>query len=101
MGARIYKPAKNAMQSGKAASEHWVLDFEPAAPFGRDPLMGWTTMTDMTRQEKLTFPDKDSAIAYAEAHGISYCLLPEHDPRPKRKSYADNFRFGRKRNWTH
>ncbi|MGA7609796.1 MAG: NADH dehydrogenase ubiquinone Fe-S protein 4, partial [Xanthobacteraceae bacterium] len=28
MFARIYKPAKTAMQSGKANTKAWVLDFE-------------------------------------------------------------------------
>jgi len=101
MIARIYRPVKSAMQSGRANTRHWVLDFEPQEPYGRDPLMGWTTMTDMTRQEKLTFASKEEAIAYAEAHGIPYRLLKPHAPSPKHKSYSDNFRFGRKRNWTH
>ena len=29
MTARIYKPAKTAMQSGTAKTKEWVLDFEP------------------------------------------------------------------------
>ena len=101
MLARIYRPAKNAMQSGQARSEGWVLEYEPEQPYGRDPLMGWTTMKDMRRQVKMRFPDRESAIAFAERHGIPYRVMPEHAPKPKTKSYADNFRFGRKRNWTH
>jgi len=101
MTARIYRPAKNAMQSGRARTEKWVLEFEPQKPYGRDPLMGWTTMSDMLQQVKLRFETKEAAIAYAERNGIAFCLLPEHVPAPKHKSYADNFRFGRKRNWTH
>ena len=30
MTARIYRPARNAMQSGKGKSSQWVLVFEPA-----------------------------------------------------------------------
>ncbi|WP_038034454.1 ETC complex I subunit [Thermopetrobacter sp. TC1] len=101
MLARIYRPSKNAMQSGRARSETWVLEFEPEAPYGRDPLMGWTTMRDVRRQISLRFPSREAAEAYAQAHGIPYRVLPEHAPRPKHKAYADNFRFGRKRNWTH
>jgi hypothetical protein len=101
MLARIYRPAKNAMQSGRARSETWVLEYEPEAPYGRDPLMGWTTMKDMRRQVKMRFPDRESAIAFAERHGIPYRVMPVQEARPKQKSYADNFRFGRKRNWTH
>ena len=29
MTARIYKPAKTAMQSGQAKTKEWVIDFEP------------------------------------------------------------------------
>ncbi len=28
MLAKIYRPAKNAMQSGKANARHWVLEFD-------------------------------------------------------------------------
>ena len=32
MLARIYKPAKTAMQSGRAKRKEWVLEYEPATP---------------------------------------------------------------------
>ncbi len=101
MTARIYRPVKSAMQSGKANTRHWVLDFEPEEPYGRDPLMGWATMTDMKQMVKLTFATKEEAIAWARAHGLAYRVLIPHDPVSRHKSYSDNFRFGRKRNWTH
>ena len=40
--ARIYKPAKTAMQSGTAKTNDWVLDYEPSEPRQVEPLMGWT-----------------------------------------------------------
>ena len=46
MLARIYRPAKNAMQSGPALGKDWVLEFEPTDARRQDPLMGWTTSTD-------------------------------------------------------
>ena len=33
MTARIYKPAKTAMQSGQAKTHDWVLDYEPEERF--------------------------------------------------------------------
>ena len=30
MFARIYRPSKTAMQSGRAKTKDWVLEFEPA-----------------------------------------------------------------------
>jgi hypothetical protein len=101
MLARIYRPAKNAMQSGKAKIKDWVLDFEPASARRADPLMGWTQTTDMNGQVRLSFETSEEAVAYATKHGIAFQLF---DPKPAKKiikAYADNFAFGRKQPWTH
>jgi hypothetical protein len=101
MRARIYKPAKTAMQSGDARTKDWVLDYEPEAAREIDPLMGWTSSRDMRSQLRLTFATREEAITYAERNGIPYRLA---EPTPRgmvRKSYSDNFRFGRKEAWTH
>ncbi len=55
MVARIYRPARNAMQSGKGKSESWLLEFESDAPRTTDPLMGWTSSGDTRQQLKLSF----------------------------------------------
>jgi hypothetical protein len=101
MLARIFRPAKSAMQSGKANSRDWVLEFEPAAALRSDPLMGWTQSTDTDRQLRLTFDSRDEAVAYAQAHGIAFQLSPEPKQKKILKAYADNFAFGRKEPWTH
>jgi hypothetical protein len=101
MIARIYKPTQTAMQSGLARTKEWVLEYEPEAPSEIDPLMGWTSSRDMRSQVQLQFSTKEEAIAYAERRGIAYRLV---EPKPRaavRKSYSDNFRFGRKEAWTH
>ena len=72
MTARIYKPAKTAMQSGTAKTKDWVLDFEPEEPRTVEPLMGWTSSGDMRQQVRLRFASKEEAIAYCERHGIAY-----------------------------
>ena len=72
MLARIYRPAKTAMQSGKAKSRDWRLEFEPASARTLDPLMGWTSSTDMNGQVRLSFETKEEAVAYAERHGITF-----------------------------
>jgi hypothetical protein len=101
MIARIYKPARTAMQSGPARTKEWVLEYAPEAPREIDPLMGWTSSRDMHSQVKLFFSTKEEAIAYAERSGIPY-RLAEPTPRATvRKSYSDNFKFGRKEAWTH
>lgn len=102
MTAKIYRPARNAMQSGKGKADLWLLEYEPELPQTADPLMGWTSSADMKQQLKLTFETKEQAVAYAERNGIPYWLEPEAPPaRSQRKSYADNFRWGRNENWTH
>ncbi|HEX5599922.1 MAG TPA: ETC complex I subunit [Hyphomicrobiaceae bacterium] len=101
MVARIYKPAKTAMQSGIARTKEWVLEFEPQLPRTIDPLMGWTGQQDPREQIQLTFDSKEEAIAYAERNGIAYILQDPEPRRPVLKSYADNFRYGRIGAWTH
>lgn len=101
MTARIYKPAKTAMQSGLARTKEWVLEHEPAAPREIDPLMGWTSSRDMRQQVRLSFDTKEEAIAYAERNGLSYTLEEQHARKVVKKAYADNFKFGRIGAWTH
>jgi hypothetical protein len=101
MTARIYKPAKTAMQSGEARTKEWVLEHEPASPRRIDPLMGWTSSGDTRQQLRLSFDTKEEAIAYAERNGIAYSLAEPKPRRQVRKSYADNFKFGRIGTWTH
>ena len=101
MTARIYRPARNAMQSGKGKSKQWVLVHEPAAPRSIDPLMGYTSSSDMNQQVKLSFETLEEAETYAKRNGIPYSVQPAHEPTPKRVSYPDNFRSDRKTPWTH
>jgi len=101
MLARIYQPARNAMQSGKARTKKWVLEYEPEAPRVIEPLMGWTASSDMRSQVGLEFDTLEEAIAYAQNNGIPFQVFEPHKPSPKTKSYSDNFRFDRKIPWTH
>ena len=72
MRARIYRPAKNAMQSGKARTKLWQLEYEPETPRTIDPLMGWTSSGDMRQQLCLEFDTAEEAVAYAKANAIPY-----------------------------
>jgi ETC complex I subunit conserved region len=101
MVARIYKPARTAMQSGPARTKDWVLEHEIEAPREIDPLMGWTSSRDMKQQLRLSFESKDEAVAYAERNGIAYRVMEPKPRKAVRKSYSDNFRFGRIGSWTH
>lgn len=101
MSARIFSPAKTAMQSGKAKTGAWVLEFDPAMPRKIDPLMGYTTSGDMRSQIKLTFETKEEAIAYAEKNGIDFRVQEPNEAKRRTISYSDNFRFDRLTPWTH
>ena len=101
MLARIYRPAKTAMQSGKAKSHDWRLEFEPATARTQDPLTGWTSTTDMNGQVRLTFETKEEAVEYAERHGIAFRLHEPQDAPLILKASADNFATNRKQPWTH
>jgi hypothetical protein len=102
MLARIFRPSKSAMQSGRGKTQEWVLEFEPTDALRPDPLMGWTQTSDTTSsQVRLEFDTREEAVRYAEQRGIAFQLI---DPKPAKriiKAYADNFAFGRKVPWTH
>lgn len=103
MLARIFEPARNAMQSGDAKSGTWVLQYTPEETRKVDPLMGWTGSGDMRSQIKLKFESKEAAIAYATRKGIAYVVTePKKRSHILRKSgYGDNFAHDRRTTWTH
>jgi hypothetical protein len=100
MSARIYKPAKSAMQSGQAPRE-WVLDFAPARPREIEPLMGWTSGSDTRAQVRMSFNTLEEAVAYATRNGVAFRIEEPRTSELKSKSYAENFKFGRPDRWTH
>jgi hypothetical protein len=92
MSARIYQRPKNAMQSGKALLDQWVLEFVPAEAKKPDPLMGWSGSGDTQQQVTLRFPTAEEAKAYAERYGIEAVVHATPPRRLKLQAYADNFR---------
>lgn len=101
MVARIYRPAKTAMQSGKAKTQRWILEFEPEAARSVEPLMGYTSSSDMKSQVRLSFDSEEEAIAYARRNGIAHRVEKPAERRVRGASYADNFKFDRVAPWTH
>jgi hypothetical protein len=101
MTARIYRPARTAMQSGQANTKEWVLDYEPAEPSNVEPLMGWTSSGDMKQQVRLQFASKEEAVAFCEREGIPYQMFETKPPVRPRISYSDNFAYPRREAWTH
>ena len=101
MIARIFRPAKTAMQSGKGKTMRWVLEFEPESKRRVEPLMGYTSSTDMRSQVRMKFDSRDEAIAYAERNDIEFRVIEPKEPRRRPMAYSDNFAFDRQMPWTH
>jgi hypothetical protein len=100
MTARIYRPAKTAMQSG-ASKTRWLLEYEAEADRLVEPLMGWTSSSDMKSQIKLWFDTREEAVAYALKNGIAHRVDEPKEATRKAVSYSDNFKFNRQGQWTH
>lgn len=103
MRARIYKPARTAMSSGTAKTKDWVLEFAAESSREVDPLMGWTSSSDMNSQVRLSFESAEAAKDYAQSKGIDAVVLK---PKPRKQNiraggYGDNFATNRRGVWTH
>jgi ETC complex I subunit-like protein len=103
MLARIYQPARSAMQSGQAKTRNWVLEFAPASARKVEPMMGWTSSNDMNAQVRLSFESREAAIDYARARGIAYQVSETHKRKPivRNGGYGENFASDRRAVWTH
>lgn len=95
--ARILRPAKTAMQSGRAKTRKWVLEYEQVTQRIPDPLMGWSSAADTLNQVSLRFDTLEEAVAFANKNGLDYVIIEPNERRFRPKSYADNFRYDRPR----
>lgn len=103
MRARIYQPARTAMQSGMSKTHQWVLEFAPASARAIDPLMGWTSSSDTQAQVKLRFESREEAEAYAQEKAIAYDVIEPQKRKPviRMGGYGENFATNRRSVWTH
>jgi hypothetical protein len=90
--ARIYQKPKNAMQSGRARTDSWILEFEPREQQQADPLTGWAGSGDTASQLRMSFPTLEAAQGYAEREGIAFHVIPAPERKLKLQAYSDNFR---------
>tara|TARA_Y100000590_G_scaffold451047_1_gene591748 strand:- start:1124 stop:1405 length:282 start_codon:yes stop_codon:yes gene_type:complete len=88
--AKIYKPTKTAMQSGKGKSKNWLLEFD-TLDTGINPLMGWESSNDTMSEVKLEFQTKEQAINYAKKNKVDYYIVEPKKHKLIKKSYSDNF----------
>lgn len=101
MVARIYRPARTAMQSGKAQAKDWLLVYEPEVAKRVEPLMGYTSSSDMKAQIRLSFDTRDQAIDYAMRNAIPYRVEEPQEAKRRKVAYSDNFKYDRGQPWTH
>ena len=101
MVARIYRPARTAMQSGKALTRDWLLVYEPEIAKRVEPLMGYTSSSDMNAQIKLSFETREMAVDYAERNAIPYRVEEPEEAKRRKMSYSENFNWNRQQPWTH
>ena len=88
--AKIYKPTKSAMQSGKRNTKKWLLEFDTQNT-GIDPLMGWRSSKDTMSEVKIEFITKEQAVDYAKKNNIDYYIIEPQKRKIIKKSYSDNF----------
>eukprot|EP01100_Stratorugosa_tubuloviscum_P008901 TRINITY_DN3726_c0_g1_i1.p1 TRINITY_DN3726_c0_g1~~TRINITY_DN3726_c0_g1_i1.p1 ORF type:complete len:143 (-),score=65.83 TRINITY_DN3726_c0_g1_i1:58-486(-) len=91
--AVVYPVEPMTTQSGANSSFFWRIRFIKHDRW-RNPLMGWASGEETTRQTKLFFTNPDDAAEYCESLGVNY----EVEALPKQKlevpaSYSDNFIF--------
>jgi NADH dehydrogenase (ubiquinone) Fe-S protein 4 len=91
---RIFKPAKNAMQSGTNNTKTWKIEFETRERW-ENPLMGWASSGDPLSNIQLEFTSKEDAAAFCEKNGWPW-FVEEPIEKPLRpKSYGANFSWNK------
>ena len=93
MKVRIFQPSKNAMQSGRARTGKWILEYEAETRRFPEALMGWTASGDTLNQVRLHFKSPEDAVTYARSKGWEYSVLPPHQRRVVPRNYVDNFKY--------
>lgn len=90
---RIYRPSKSAMQSGRAKTHDWLLEYELKSARTPEGLMGWNSSEDTLNQVRLKFPSMEAAVEFAKEKGWFYTVLPAHDRKVTPRNYVDNFKY--------
>ncbi len=92
ISVRIYKPCQSVMQSGRAKTRQWVMEFDSVQKDFIGQLMGWVGSCDTNQEIKLKFSTFDEAITFAKRHNFAYKALVHHAGVASARSYSDNFR---------
>jgi hypothetical protein len=93
MKVRIYRPSRNAMQSGRGRTQEWVLEYETVSARKPEALMGWSSSQDTLNQVRMQFDTMQEAVAFAEKNGWEYAVSLAHERRVVPRNYVDNFKY--------
>ncbi|KAG4302559.1 hypothetical protein PCANB_001120 [Pneumocystis canis] len=91
---RIYRCTRSTMQAGAQHPTIWKIEWEiiPNEYRWTNPVMGWSSSGDVMQATHLCFPNRESAIRFAERHGYTYTVEQDLKTEFHIKSYADNYR---------
>ncbi|XP_026461505.1 NADH dehydrogenase [ubiquinone] iron-sulfur protein 4, mitochondrial-like [Ctenocephalides felis] len=92
---RIYKPPKNAMQSGTNNIQHWQMEFDNRQRW-ENPLMGWASTGDPLSNLKIDFNSAEDAIAHCEKNGWEWYVEHKTTKPEKVKNYGINFSWNKR-----
>ena len=95
--ALIYRPSRNVMQSGRAQTHKWLIQFNSNVPRWENPMMGWSSSRDTVQGITLKFESKEDAIKYAQEQGWAYEVKEDKQTPIRPKNYADNFLYSAKK----
>lgn len=91
MQARIFQPAKTAVQAGRRKTKEWLVELEPRSRKEADRLIGWVGSDDTDQQVRLRFPTKEAAIGYCHREGLDFQVYEPRTRVVRPKAYAENF----------
>jgi len=92
---RIFKPAKNCMQSGTNATQKWRIEWD-AWERWENRLMGWCSTGDPLSNTIVEFSDLEDAIAYCERNKWNFEVEQPQKLRRLKKNYGENYSWNKR-----
>ena len=91
--ARIYKPARGAMQSAQGKASQWMLEFDRREALQPESLMGWTQSGDTMNQIRIPFDTLEEAEGFAKRNHLDFIISESQQRRIRPRNYGDNFKY--------
>lgn len=88
MRVRIFKAAKNAMQSGRA-KQAWRLEPELETARLPESVIGWASSGDTLNEIRMSFPSREAAERFAAKQGWEVVPYDPQERRIEPRNYAD------------